>query len=70
MTTLHRLAPLLTPRSIACIGASPREGAAGLGVLTMIQRGGFGGELYPVNPKHGAIDGLTCYGSRVCENPD
>ena len=63
MTGEHRLSPLLTPRSIACIGASPREGAAGLGVLRVVRGGKFAGELYPVNPNHQVIDGLACYAS-------
>ena len=57
----HPLAPLLTPRSVAVVGASPRQGNTGLGVLQALRELGFDGPLYPVNPRYGEVAGLACY---------
>jgi len=59
----HRLDPLLRPKSIAVVGARARAGTVGRTLLTHLRRGGFAGSIYPINPRHGEIDGLTCYPS-------
>jgi acyl-CoA synthetase (NDP forming) len=63
----HRLDPVLRPRSVAILGASPREGAVGNMFLRQLRIGGFeaqhGGRLYLVNPRYPEIDGETCYPS-------
>ena len=41
---------LLSPRSIAVIGASREEGSVGHEVVRNLQRAGFQGPVYPVNP--------------------
>jgi hypothetical protein len=51
----HRLDPLLTPRSIAFVGASEREGTVGHGMIAGVIEAGFAGELYAVNPKYETI---------------
>ncbi|MBT5434225.1 MAG: hypothetical protein HOI34_13745 [Rhodospirillaceae bacterium] len=61
--TEHRLTPLLRPRSIAVVGASQREGSAGHGMVAGLINSGYGGKIYPVNPRYEEIQGLTCYGS-------
>ena len=48
----HYLDHLLTPRSIAVIGASERPDTVGTVVFRNLMEGGFNGELYPINPKH------------------
>ena len=58
----------LTPQSVALIGASERAGSLGTLVLSNIMTAGFGGAIYPVNPKYAALDGLTCFG-RVSDLP-
>ena len=55
------LETLFSPRSIAVIGASRREGKLGYAVLSNIIRSGFGGQIYPVNPHAGEILSLPCY---------
>lgn len=55
------LAPLLAPASIAAIGASRRAGAIGHELIAAILKSGYGGELYPVNPRYSSIEGLACY---------
>lgn len=59
--TPHRLAPLLTPRTIALVGASPREGSVGQMTLSQLEKFGFEGQLWPVNPKYESISGYRCY---------
>jgi acetyltransferase len=63
---------LLQPRSIALIGASQRTGSVGQVVLDNLRAAGFGGAIYPVNPKHRDIGGLAAYASveSLPEAPD
>jgi acyl-CoA synthetase (NDP forming) len=56
------LDPLLSPRSIAVVGASDRPGAGSL-VLQNLRQLGFSGHVYPVNPKYKELSGWRCYGS-------
>ncbi len=49
---------LLSPSSIAVIGASAEEAKVGHMVLKNILTQGFSGKLYPVNPKGGEILGM------------
>lgn len=56
--SLYRLDKLFAPRSIALVGASPRQGSLGRAVLENL-RSTFRGPLHIVNPRHAAIDGLT-----------
>ncbi|HEY8450231.1 MAG TPA: acetate--CoA ligase family protein [Bacillota bacterium] len=51
---------LLHPRSVAVIGASPDRSVGGM-VLSFLLQHGFGGSIYPVNPKYEEIRGLRCY---------
>ena len=57
-----KLDPLFTPRSIAVIGASPKGGAGSI-VLSNMQRLGYTGTVYPINPKYKEIFGYPCYAS-------
>src|SRR5580692_12835896 len=41
----YRLDKVFTPRSVAVIGASPREKSPGRAVLENLRRGGFAGEI-------------------------
>jgi acyl-CoA synthetase (NDP forming) len=58
--TRHRLAPLLTPRSVAVVGASAREGSVGHLTLAQLMRV-FSGSIYPVNPNYEELEGQRCY---------
>jgi acyl-CoA synthetase (NDP forming) len=62
-TRLHRLAPLLTPSSVALIGASPKAGSVGQGMIQTVKGGGYAGRLHYVNPSYTEIDGQPCYPS-------
>ncbi len=61
--TEHRLAPLLSPRSIAFVGASARPDTPGRDMMRAIRRGGFGGRVTAVNPNYAEIEGYPCVGS-------
>ena len=52
---------MLEARSVAVVGASVREGSVGNEVVRQLTAGGFGGSVYPVNPKYGEILGLACF---------
>lgn len=62
-TRSHRLAPLLTPRSIALVGASPKAGTVGSGMIRSITGGPYPGKLFLINPNYPEIDGRACYAS-------
>ena len=57
----HAIAKLLSPRSVAVIGASadPRKTAGR--PVAYLRKHGFAGRILPVNPKVAEIDGLPCY---------
>ena len=57
---------LLRPTSIAIAGASSDPGKLGSLPLTFLQKYGYGGEIYPINPKGGDINGLRSY-TRMAE---
>ena len=48
------------PRGIAVVGATPNPLKGGNAILKNILLG-FSGGIFPVNPKYGQIEGLTCY---------
>jgi acyl-CoA synthetase (NDP forming)/GNAT superfamily N-acetyltransferase len=52
--------PVLTPASVAVIGASRRPGSVGRAILKNIITGGYAGLVYPVNPHAAELDGITC----------
>src|SRR5689334_13104575 len=54
----YRLSNVLAPRSVALVGASPRQGSLGAAILKNIREGGFAGEVGLVNPRYGEIAGM------------
>jgi acyl-CoA synthetase (NDP forming) len=54
---------LLSPRSIAVVGASERPEAIGTRVIRNLRLMGFPGAIYPVNPRYATLGDLTCYPS-------
>ncbi len=59
-TTPGDLAPLLTPQSLAVVGASARPGKLGHTIFKNIVEAGFAGPVVPVNPRADAILGRPC----------
>lgn len=62
MSTYH-LRELLTPKSMALIGASIRAGSVGAAVLRNLRRAKFQGELRVVNLRYREIEGILTYPS-------
>jgi acyl-CoA synthetase (NDP forming) len=62
-TSEHRLAPLLTPKSVALIGASPKPGSVGRGMITSTAMPGTPSRIHLINPNYPEIDGKMCYGA-------
>jgi acyl-CoA synthetase (NDP forming) len=54
---------LLSPRSIAVVGASERPDAIGTRVIRNLRLMGFPGAIYPVNPRYPMLGDLPCYPS-------
>ena len=59
----YRLKNLLSPRSVALVGASPRHGSVGRAILNNIRKAQFKGEFGLVNPRYPEIDGVATVGS-------
>ncbi|MFQ5941664.1 MAG: acetate--CoA ligase family protein [Nitrososphaerales archaeon] len=55
----------ISPKSVAVLGASNKEGSVGNAVMRNILQGGFTGVVYPVNPSSKEILGLKCYNSII-----
>jgi acyl-CoA synthetase (NDP forming) len=59
----HKLDRLLRPKSVALVGASPKEGSVGRGMITSTSMPGTPSRIYFVNPGYDEIDGRKCYRS-------
>ena len=68
----YRLNTLFAPRSVAVVGASPREKSTGRAALRNLQRGDFQGDIHLVNPSYDAIDGIHAVKSyeQLTDTPD
>jgi acetyltransferase len=55
------LTRLLSPRSVAVVGASTKPGSVGEAIFKNILHADFKGTVYPVNPKAQSIGGVKCY---------
>jgi predicted CoA-binding protein len=58
-----RVSQLLSPRSVAVIGASSQPTTIGGLILRLLKRFKFPEQNFPINPNHLSIDGLRCYSS-------
>ncbi len=69
---LRQLDSIFKPKVIACIGASDRQESVGYAVMHNLLQGGFEGKIYPVNPKHKTVQGVTAYKSvkKLPKKPD
>lgn len=54
---------LLTPKSVAVVGASATPGKIGYSVIKNLIDGGYAGAIYPINPSATEILGIKCYSS-------
>jgi len=58
---MNAIQRLVSPRSVAVIGASADPAKTAGRPVSYLRKHGFGGAIYPVNPKVESIDGLRCY---------
>lgn len=58
---MNNLSLLWNAQSIAIIGATERENAIGRAPIEYLQRYGYKGEIYPINPKGSTILGLQAF---------
>lgn len=64
-----KLEPIMSPKSIAVIGATNRPGSVGQAVFRNILNGGYQGVLYPVNPRLKSVQSVKAY-PRIADIPD
>jgi acyl-CoA synthetase (NDP forming) len=60
---MSALDSLFQPRSVAVIGASADANKTSGRPIDLLQKQGFKGAIYPVNPRVSEINGLKCYAS-------
>ncbi|BDB28664.1 acetate--CoA ligase family protein (plasmid) [Cupriavidus sp. P-10] len=58
---MNAIQRLVSPRSVAVIGASADPSKTAGRPVSYLRKHGFSGAIYPVNPKVESIDGLRCY---------
>lgn len=61
--SVRNLDRIFRPRRIAVVGASNNPGRVGNTVLRNLLQSGFGGVVYPINPKHESVLGIQAYAS-------
>ncbi len=57
----HPLDSIFAPKVVAVIGATENKGSVGRTVFQNMGRGGFGGTVYPVNPKRSSVLCVKAY---------
>jgi acetyltransferase len=67
--TPRSLQPIFSPKSVAVIGATEKQGSVGRTVIWNLISSPFGGTVYPVNPKRENILGIKAYPS-IKDLPD
>jgi acetate---CoA ligase (ADP-forming) len=58
---MKNLDAILSPKSIAVVGATNRTNSIGLAVFTNILKGGYRGVLYPVHPTAASVSSVRAY---------
>ena len=68
----HWLDKFLSPKTIAIVGASEREGNLAAATISQLKESGYSGTLYMINPKYETLFGQPCYASpkSLPETPD
>ena len=67
-TTVRSSDPLplsyfFSPRSVAVVGATDREGSVGRTIVSNLLSGTYQGKVYPINPRRTELLSQTCYAS-------
>ena len=63
MLSAAMISRLLRPGSVAVVGASDKPGALGASVIGNLDRNGFAGAVYPINPNREMIGERPCFSS-------
>jgi acetyltransferase len=63
--SVRHLEHFFTPRSVAVIGASERQGSVGATLLANLASAGFKGPVWPVNPKYRSLAGMPVWRDAV-----
>lgn len=63
MSANPRMESLLRPKSIAIVGASQAANRLAGQVIPMLEKGGYRGAIYPVNPRYETIGDHKCFPS-------
>ncbi|NLO56204.1 MAG: CoA-binding protein, partial [Thermovirga sp.] len=58
---INDLSLLLSPRSVAVVGASENLESISGRPIKLLRRFGFKGGIFPVNPNRKTVAGLECY---------
>jgi len=58
---LKGLDRIFSPKTVAVIGASNREGSVGHSLMANLLGHGFKGTVYPINPKRDSVQGVHAY---------
>ena len=68
----HPLDPIFSPKNVAVIGATERQGSVGRTVLWNLLSSPFGGTVYPINPNRPNVLGIRAYKDirELLEKPD
>ena len=68
----RQVAALTAPRNVVLVGASDRPASWAARVWNNLNRFGFAGPIYPINPNRAEIWGVTCYRDihALPESPD
>ncbi len=67
-SVVDRFMPLFAPKTVAVVGASTKGTALPNVFIRRIREFGYSGEIYPIHPSAGEIDGLRAYRS-LAETP-
>ena len=61
--SIYNLDKIFMPGSIAVIGASEKAGNIGHAIVDNLEKSGYEGKIFPVNPHYDVISGLSAYPS-------
>jgi acetyltransferase len=63
MTSVEQMKLFFEPNSVAILGASRKTGPGAFNIVECLQRCGYRGQIFPINPNAEEILGIRCYSS-------
>ncbi|KKU53403.1 MAG: putative acetyl-CoA synthetase (ADP-forming) protein, partial [Candidatus Moranbacteria bacterium GW2011_GWE2_47_10] len=61
----QKLSTLFSPKSVAIVGASDKEGKVGTAITENVMKLGYEGKVFLVNPSYESLHGQKCYKSLI-----